>query len=316
MIETPEISIVSPVYKADTIIEQLVIELKSVLNTQNITYEIILVDDRSPDNSWVIMQQLSKEHPEVTSIRLSRNFGQHPAIMAGLDRAKGNWVVVMDCDLQDQPKEIIKMYTKAKEGFDVVLARRTKRKDSFFKRMSSKFFYKTFNFLTGVEINNEIANFGIYNKKVVKALQNIGDTLVFFPIFVKWVGFNQTTVKVDHSSRLDGKSSYKWLTLFKLAFNTIISFSNKPLILFLNFGIFISILSFFGGLVILIKALNNQIVVLGYSSIIISICFFSGIIITFLGIIGLYLSKTFNQTKKRPIFIIDYDENQKIKLGK
>ena len=309
MIETPEISIVSPVYKAETIIEQLVTEIKSVLTAQNITYEIILVDDRSPDNSWPIMQHLAKNHPEVTSIRLSRNFGQHPAIMAGLSQAKGNWVVVMDCDLQDQPKEIIKLYNKTQEGFDVVLARRTKRKDGFLKKMSSKFFYKIFNFLTGVQINNEIANFGIYNKKVVKALQNIGDTLVFFPLFVKWVGFNQTTVTVDHSSRFEGKSSYNWLALFKLAFNTIISFSNKPLILFLNFGILISILSFFGGIYILIKALSNQILVLGYSSIIISICFFSGIIITFLGIIGLYLSKTFNQTKKRPIFIIDYDQN-------
>ncbi len=306
MKETPEISIVSPVYRAEQIIDKLVVELKRVLQKESLTFEIILVDDRSPDDSWRVMKQLAVQHPEVTSIRLSRNFGQHPAILAGLSHAKGHWVVVMDCDLQDQPKEIIPLYRKAQEGFDAVLARRSKRKDSFFKKMSSKLFYKTFNFFTGVDINSEVANFGIYNKKVIESLLRIGDALIFFPLFVKWTGFNQTSIEVEHLERLEGTTSYSWFKLFQLAFNTIISFSDKPLRLFLNFGIIVSLLSFFGAIYVFYQAMTGQIAIMGYSSLFIAICFFSGIIITLLGVIGIYLSKAFNQTKNRPIYIIDH----------
>ncbi|WP_042248590.1 glycosyltransferase family 2 protein, partial [Jejuia pallidilutea] len=128
----PEISFVSPVYRAENMLPELVSEIQKVMVKLNKSYEIILVDDRSPDDSWLVMKSLSSKFPEVKSIRLSRNFGQHPTIMAGLSQAKGNWVVVMDCDLQDQPKEVEKLYNKALEGFDAVLAQRKDRKDSFF----------------------------------------------------------------------------------------------------------------------------------------------------------------------------------------
>ncbi len=301
----PEISVVIPVYKAESILHELIKQLNAALSSLKVSYEIVLVDDRSPDDSWAKMKELSSKHDAVKSYRLSRNFGQHPAIMAGLNQSKGNWIVVMDCDLQDQPHEILKLYNKAQEGFEVVLAKRTARKDGFFKRMSSKLFYKVFNFFAGVDINNEIGNFGIYQRKVIDSLFNLGDALVFFPLFIQWVGFKKTEINVDHASRHDGKSSYNFITLFKLAFNTIISFSDKPLRLFLNLGIVISFGSFIGAIYILYKALNNEIEVMGYSSIFISICFFSGLIISFLGIIGIYLGKTFNQTKHRPIYIID-----------
>ena len=301
----PEISVVIPVYRAETILQELVKQLNTALDSLQVSYEIVLVDDRSPDDSWVKMEELSKAHDVVKSFRLSRNFGQHPAIMAGLHQSKGNWIVVMDCDLQDQPHEIIKLYKKAQEGFEIVLAKRTARKDGFLKRMSSKLFYKVFNFFAGVDINNEIGNFGIYQRKVIDSLFKLGDALVFFPLFIQWVGFKKAEINVDHATRHDGKSSYNIITLFKLAFNTIISFSDKPLRLFLNLGIIISFGSFIGAIYILYKALNNEIAVMGYSSIFISICFFSGLIISFLGIIGIYLGKAFNQTKNRPIYIID-----------
>lgn len=305
MNNNPEISVVIPVYRAESILNELVKQLNTALSSLQVSYEIVLVDDRSPDDSWAKMKELSKAHEVVKSFRLSRNFGQHPAIMAGLHQSKGHWIVVMDCDLQDQPHEIIKLYKKAQEGFEVVLAKRTTRKDGFLKRMSSKLFYKVFNFFAGVDINNEIGNFGIYQRKVIDSLFKLGDALVFFPLFIQWVGFKKTEINVDHANRHDGKSSYNFITLFKLAFNTIISFSDKPLRLFLNLGIVISFGSFIGAIYILYKALNNEIEVMGYSSIFISICFFSGLIISFLGIIGIYLGKTFNQTKNRPIYIID-----------
>src|SRR5436190_5881757 len=146
---SPVISFVSPVYKAEKILDKLVSEIQKVMSTIGTTYEIILVDDRSPDESWEVMKMLSSKFSEVRCVRLSRNFGQHPAIMAGLAQAEGEWIVVMDCDLQDQPKEVLKLYAKAMEGFDVVFAKRSNRQDKFFKKLSSKVFSAIFNYFAG-----------------------------------------------------------------------------------------------------------------------------------------------------------------------
>jgi glycosyltransferase involved in cell wall biosynthesis len=302
---TPIISFVSPVYQAEKILNKLVEEIQKVMSEINEPYEIILVDDRSPDNSWQVMQKLSETFPEVMSVRLSRNFGQHPAIMAGLSQAKGEWVVVLDCDLQDQPKEVLKLYTKAKEGYDVVLAKRKNRQDGFFKRKTSFVFSKIYSFFTDTLYDNEVANFGIYNKKVIDAILDISDYIKFFPLFVKFVGFNTTAIEVEHAEREEGGSTYTFSKLVSLAFNTIISFSNKPLKLFVKFGLTISGISFILGIYNLYLAMTSQIEVLGYSSIIVSIWFLSGVIITTIGVTGIYVGKIFDQTKNRPIFVID-----------
>ena len=299
------ISIVSPVYRAEKILPILVSEINLVMERIGEDYEIILVDDRSPDNSWEVMKVLSSQNPKIKSIRLSRNFGQHSAIFAGLTKTKGDWVVVMDCDMQDQPKEIAKLYKKALEGYDIVLGQRENRKDKFLKKLSSKLFYKVFNYLSGGQFNNEIGNFGIYKKKVIDSILNINDYIKFFPLFINWVGFKSTSIPIEHSNREEGKSSYSISRLLKLAFNVIISFSDKPLRLFINFGLGISILSFILGIYYLYLAVTHRITQPGFSSLILSIWFLSGIIISCIGIVGVYLGKTFDQTKNRPTFIID-----------
>ncbi len=301
----PKISFVSPVYKAEYNLEKLVSEIINTMATINETFEIVLVDDRSPDNSWQVMKSLAQKNPQVKCIRLSKNFGQHPAIMAGLVSARGDWVVVLDCDLQDQPKEFLKLYNKALEGYDVVLAKRSWRKDSFLKKMSSSFFSKIYGFFTDTKYDNEIANFGIYNRKVIDSILQVSDYIKFFPLFVKFVGFNSTSVEVEHSNRQEGKSSYTISTLISLAFNTIISFSNKPLKLFVKFGMLISFLSFMSGLYTIYLSWKGEIEVLGYSSLIVSIWFLSGVIITTIGITGIYVGKIFDQVKRRPVYIID-----------
>jgi dolichol-phosphate mannosyltransferase len=305
MNQQPLVSIVSPVYRAEKFLDKLVSEIQEVMTVLNVNYEIILVDDRSPDNSWEKMKEISSGNTSVKSIRLSRNFGQHPAIMAGLSQAKGEWIVVMDCDLQDQPKEIKKLYKKAQEGFDVVLARRTNRQDSYLKKLSSKIFSKVYGFFTETKYDNEIANFGIYNKKVIQSILHISDYIKFFPLFVNFVGYNTTSITVEHAPRDSGSSSYGISKLISLAFNSIISFSNKPLKIFVKFGIIISLLSFILGSYYLYEALTNKIAVLGYTSLIVSIWFLSGVIITTIGITGIYVGKIFDQTKNRPVFIID-----------
>ena len=299
------ISIVSPVYRAEKILPILVSEINLVMERIGEDYEIILVDDRSPDNSWEVMKVLSSQNPKIKSIRLSRNFGQHSAIFAGLTKTKGDWVVVMDCDMQDQPKEIAKLYKKALEGYDIVLGQRENRKDKFLKKLSSKLFYKVFNYLSGGQFNNEIGNFGIYRKKAIDSILNINDYIKFFPLFINWVGFKSVSIPIEHGEREEGKSSYSISRLLKLAFNAIISFSDKPLRLFINFGLGISILSFVLGIYYLYLSITHKITQPGFSSLILSIWFLSGIIISCIGIVGVYLGKTFDQAKGRPTFIID-----------
>ncbi|MFS4483055.1 glycosyltransferase family 2 protein [Hyunsoonleella sp. 2307UL5-6] len=301
----PEISFVSPVYRAENILPELVSEIQKVMMKIKKSYEIIFVDDRSPDDSWLVMKTLSSKFPEVKSIRLSRNFGQHPAIMAGLSQANGNWVVVMDCDLQDQPKEVEKLYNKALQGFDAVLAQRKKRKDKFLKKLSSKLFARFYGYFTNTNYDHSVANFGIYKAKVITSILSVKDYIKFFPLFVKFVGFNVTAIEVEHCRREDNTSSYSFFKLVSLAFNTVISFSNKPLKLFVKFGMLISVLSFLFGTYTLIKYFKGDIKVLGYSSLIISIWFLSGLVITIIGVAGIYIGKIFDQSKNRPVYIID-----------
>ena len=299
------ISIVSPVYRAEKILPILVSEINLVMERIGEDYEIILVDDRSPDNSWEVMKVLSSQNPKIKSIRLSRNFGQHSAIFAGLTKTKGDWVVVMDCDMQDQPKEIAKLYKKALEGYDIVLGQRENRKDKFLKKLSSKLFYKVFNYLSGANFDNNVANFGIYHQKTIKSILDMKDYVKFFSLFINWIGVKSVSIPIEHGEREEGKSTYSVGRLFKQAFNVIISFSDKPLRLFINFGLSISILSFVLGIYYLYLSITHKITQPGFSSLILSIWFLSGIIISCIGIVGVYLGKTFDQAKGRPTFIID-----------
>ena len=218
------ISVVSPVYNAAKILPVLVHELVKTFEELQEDYEIVLVDDRSPDDSWQVMKNLQKKHNHLKVFRLSRNFGQHPTIMAGLSQVKGDWIVVMDCDMQDQPKEIKKLFQKAKEGFDVVLGRRVDRQDGFFKKLSSSIFSFFYTFFTGIKYDNQIANFGIYNYKVIQSIVSIDDYISFFPLFVKFVGYKTISIDIEHAERLEGNSSYNFYKLVSLAFNNIISY--------------------------------------------------------------------------------------------
>lgn len=219
---TPYFIIVSPVYRAGQIVPELVRRLKVSLEQITAEFEIILVEDGSPDNSWKAIEAESRKDPRVKGIRLSRNFGQHYAISAGLDFATGEWVVVMDCDLQDRPEEIAALYNKAKQGFDVVLARRAERQDSFIKRSSSFLFYRTLSYLTGSWQDPSIANFGLYRKPVIEALRKMREPIRYFPTMVGWVGFRRTTLDVTHAERFSGTSSYNWNKLLRLSLDIIL----------------------------------------------------------------------------------------------
>ncbi len=300
-----KLSIVSPVYKAEKMIDELVSRISKVAEQITSEYEIILVEDFSPDNSWLKIEENAIKNPHVKGIKLSRNFGQHHAITAGLDLCKGDWVIVMDCDLQDCPEEIGSLYNKAMEGYDIVFARRANRKDSFMKKQMSKFFYKLFSYLSGVPQDGKIANFGIYSKKVINAINSMREPMRAFSPMARWVGFTKIAIDVKHNERHEGKSSYNFSRLINLALDIALAYSDKPLRMVIKVGFIISSLSILYAFYNLYLYYIGVINVSGFTSLIVSIWFLSGLIIFILGIIGLYIGKTFESAKNRPLYLID-----------
>jgi len=187
-------SVVIPVYEAEDIIPELLKRLELSLRPVISDYELILVEDGSMDNSWNVIEKAAIENKKIKAIKLSRNFGQHYAITAGLDVCSADWVIVMDCDLQDRPEEIPALYNKAMEGFDIVYAKRVNRKDSFSKKILSKLFYKIYSWLTGIKHDGSIANFGIYHRKVIEVLKRMKEPMRAFSPMVRWIGFNKAFV--------------------------------------------------------------------------------------------------------------------------
>lgn len=301
---------VSPIYRGEKMVSELVRRNVEALNGMGADYEIILVNDASPDNSWHAIEQECKMNPKVKGLNLSRNFGQHYAITAGLSYAQGEWVVVMDCDLQDRPEEIPNLYAKAQEGYDSVLAQRVQRSHGWFKKLGSKCFYKVFSYLTETKQDASVANFGIYNRKVIDAVLSMGDAMRYFPTQIQWVGFKRAYLPIHHDERAEGKSTYNLSRLFRLAFDTIISFSDKPMRLMVKMGLFVTLASFIVGIVFLVRYCMGEIEVLGFTSLIISLWLLGGIIISLIGVVGIYLGKLFEKAKDRPTFIV----NQKLNI--
>ena len=304
MKEHIHISIVSPVYRGEKMVAELVRRNVESVTTITDDYEIILVNDASPDNSWEEIVKQCESNPKVKGINLSRNFGQHYAITAGLSYAKGDWVVVMDCDLQDRPEEIPNLYNKAKEGYDIVYARRVARKDKFFKRLSSTLFHWVYNWLSGLEADKTIANFGVYKQCVIAEFNKMPERARSFPSLVKYLGFKDTAIDVEHAERAEGKSSYNLYKLFKLSFDVIVSNSNKPLRLAIGLGFGMAAFSFLLALYNIIAKWIGIIQVDGFTTTIFSIWFVGGLMLFVMGILGLYIGKIFDQVKGRQLFVV------------
>lgn len=303
--EAINLSIVIPVYGCDECLSELAERLEKVLTQMKLCYEVILVDDRSKDDSWKSIKKIVAKNHCFKGIRLSRNFGQHFAITAGTEHTQGEWVVVMDCDLQDLPEEIPNLYAKKAEGYDIVYARRIHRKDSWLKKIASKVYYRIFDLLTGLKSDETIANFGIYAKKVIDQVKLFKECNRSFPLFTRWVGFSSTAIEVRHSERLCGKTSYSVKKLFSLAIDTIFSYSNKPLKICIFIGLLMSVLSAGYVIYLILNFLVLGAPITGWTNVMVSLYFLSGLILVSLGITGIYIDKIFDETKKRPLYIID-----------
>ncbi len=312
MSNIPHISIISPVYGAAALLDELVKRIKKSVSQITQDYEIILVEDHGPDDSWKIIQEICKKDEQVVGIRHSRNFGQQYALNCGLDHACGEWIVTLDCDLQDRPEEIPAMYNKAKEGFDIVLASRQNRQDDFLKKMFSRIFYRVLSYLTDTDLDASIANFAIYNRKVVDALKSMNDYYRYYPTMIHWIGFKMAKLEIQHASREDGKnSSYNFKKRLTLAFDTIISFSDKPLRLTVKLGLLISLISTIFAVLLIVLYFLDETSVSGWSSTFASLWFLSGLMITILGMVGIYVGKIFENVKGRPTYIVGEKLNYK-----
>jgi glycosyltransferase involved in cell wall biosynthesis len=305
--DIPLISVVSPVYKAEHILPALCQRLTTVLQEMTDRYEIILVCDGSPDSSWSVMQNLVQEYPNLTVVNLSRNFGQHYAMTAGMDLARGTWTVVMDCDLQDSPEDIPRLFAKLDEGYDTVVARRIKRKHKWWKRITSRLFFKVFSLLSGFKLDGSVGSFRIMSRGVVDAYCSMRETYRMFAGLIEWVGFRTGFIDVQHAERYEGESSYNLARLIRMAMDGMISFTNRPLYISITLGLGLSVLSaVYGSYLIFTYLLNSHSYgVPGWLSTITVSVFLGGLILLNQGILGIYLGRLYNQAKGRPIYIID-----------
>lgn len=300
------LSIVSPVYKAEGCIEELCRRVSAAAADLTDRYEIVLIDDGSPDASWELIQRISAANPHVHGVKLSRNFGQHHAITAGLRESRGEWVVVMDCDLQDRPEEIPRLYARAHEapGSECVLARRSSRRDGTSKRFSSWAFYKIFNYLTDLHFDGSVANFSIISRRIANQLLEMRESVRFYGGFLQWMGFNDCFVDVQHDARHSGRSSYTLARLLRFSTEIILAYSDKPLRLCMLAGFGIALLSLMAGTLLLFRSLIYGSTVTGWASLIVSISFSSGAIIFTQGVLGLYIARIFSEVKMRPHYVI------------
>lgn len=299
-----DLSIVSPVYRGEKMLGELVQRIHEAISPMTDDYEIVLVNDCSPDDSWRVIAEIGAKDKRVKGVNLSRNFGQPYAITAGLTYAKGDYVAVIDCDLQNKPEDLPALYRKALEGYDVVSARRVVRDDTWMKRMSSAIFHKAYDFLSGFETDKAVAEFGVYSRKIVDVYCSIPEYSRSFVELIHTLGFRKSTVDVYHDHRLEGKSSYNLKRLLTLSYNSIISNSNRPLYLAVTLGLIMSVLSFLMAIYNVFAKFCGLNEVEGYTSTIFSIWFVGGLLLLMMGILGLYIGKIFDQVKGRPVFIV------------
>ena len=264
-----------------------------------------MVNDASPQNDWEVIKSIASKDNRVKGINLSKNFGQHAAISAGLEYCTGEWIVVMDCDLQDQPEEIIKLYQKSQEGFHVVVGKRMRRKDFFLVKLFSKLFYNLFNYLTEQNLDNRVANFGIYSRKVIDNVKRYKEKDRSFGLLVALVGFSRVEIEVVHAKRAKGASSYNFRKKINLAMDHILSHSNKPLKLAVKIGFLFTTGSIIYGFWLIIAYFVYANVATGWTSLMVSLFFLTGLIIAVVGMVGLYVGKIYDEVKERPLYIID-----------
>lgn len=300
-----EISTIIPVRDEEKNLNILVDRLIATYEKMKVSFEVIFVTDINVDNTQVILEDLSEKNKNIKAIKLSNRFGQHVAVLAGLDHSQGKYTVIMDGDLQDLPEDIPVLYEKICEGYDVVYAVKETKNDNYFRNMSSKSFNKIMNFLSDVKVDNNTSMFRIISRRMQNEIIRYREFEPSLTYIFNLINFPTTKVLVSSGKREHGDSKYNLGRLINFAISTLLSFSRKPLRMISGIGSFIALLSFIYLIIVLIQYFFFEIEIVGWATLIVIILFTSGVQLLGLGVIGEYIGRIFMQTKNRPLYVID-----------
>lgn len=301
-------SIIIPIYNEEQNIPELYGRLTQALKELG-SYEVIFIDDGSSDRSFHMLKGIAEKDEAVKVIKFSRNFGQHPAISAGFTRALGDYVVLMDADLQDDPADIKSLYDTITEGYDIVFTQIENSERSFFKKFNSRIFHFIFARLSGANTPPNIGTFRMFTRKVLRSIVRYHERKIVYGPLMAFVGFSRTYVKVRKNRRAKGITHYSFLKLLQMAIDSLSTYTMIPLTFMIYSGFFIASMSFVAALAIIVKKITSGIAVSGYASMIIAIFFLSGVILLSLGIVGDYIFRIYQEVLNRPRFLIDETVN-------
>ena len=299
------ITIIGPCYNESDNIDEFVSRITNILEKLNLEYIILLVDDGSKDNTWEKILEHCKKNSKIHGIKFTRNFGHQSAIMAGIKFSNSDYVFFSDVDLQDPPELLEKMFKKiTKNNLHVVFGKRIHNNENFFKKYSSILFYKFFNSLSNIKINEQTSDFVLINKKVLTELKKNKDRDIFLRGLIPWFGFKSDFIEFERHKRKRGKSGWSILKMLDLSLTAFLSYSNFPMRLSFLLS-FICILIFFVLSVYALYSYSLNDVVKGWTSLFLIISFFNTIIFFILGIMGEYVGRIYLNNKEKPLFVVE-----------
>jgi glycosyltransferase involved in cell wall biosynthesis len=300
-----EISIVIPVRDEEKNINDLIQRIFATVESLHKTFEIIFVTDINRDNTMDLLDACAKQHPNIKVLKLSNSFGQHVAVMAGLDHCLGKYTIIMDGDLQDYPEDIPLLYNKICEGYDVVYARKDKKNEGILRNLSSRIFNGLMNSLSDIKIDSNSSMFRIISRKARAEVIKFREYEPSLTYIFSFINLPTATVKVTSGVRKQGKTKYSFFKLVNFAISSLLSFSRKPLRMISNFGYIVSLVSLIYFVVVLYQYFFFGIPILGWATIVAIITFIGGIQLLSIGVIGEYIGRIYMQTKNRPLYIIE-----------
>jgi dolichol-phosphate mannosyltransferase len=317
-IDQPTFSVVAPVYNEEKILPEFYRRTAAVMEQLGEPFEIVLINDGCHDRSPQIMRELHEQDPRVKVVNFSRNFGHQLAITAGIDYARGQAVAIIDSDLQDPPEVIPDLIARWREGYQIVYAIRARRSgETWFKKFTASFFYRLIRRITNVDIPVDTGDFRLMDRSVVDVLNSLREYNRFMRGLSVWVGYKQTGVTYQRAARTEGETKYPFRKMLRFALDGITSFSYFPLQLATYAGFITAAISVVGIILAIIFRLSGSEAFAGQASTLVSVLFLGGVQLIFLGIIGEYLGRIYDEVKRRPLYIVaealGFEEEVKVK---
>ena len=303
--QPPVYSFVIPVYNEEEVLPELYRRLNVVMAQLDGAAEVVLVDDGSRDRSYPLMIELNALDPRYKIVHFSRNFGKEVAVSAGLDLATGEAVVLLDADLQDPPELVVEMAARWRDGYDMVYAKRDRRmNETWFKRQSSRLFYRTLRRISDVDVPLDVGDFRLVDRRALDAFRSMRERNRYVRGMFGWIGFKQIGVSYVRPGRFAGTTKWPLSKLVRLAFDGIISFSTAPLRMVLQLGFLVSIFSFVAGIAAIVIKLSGMYAISGWASITVLMSFIGGVQLTVLGVVGEYVGRIYDEVKQRPLYLV------------